>query len=307
MGRGSASSRPRANRRRCSRSSPPPSVCRHARASRPGSASTNSLRTQAVARGVGQLRAPARRRGTVRRCGAAGRTQVCILATSREGLAVDGEHMRALRSLSVPDPSATSRRWSGVMRADCSSNSRRRWILPSCWMQPPAPQWGAVQTARRHPLAIELAAARIVAMTPAENAGSPRRTVPAPDRWAPCRGRAAPDASRHRRLVLLALLADRVSASSLDSASSREASARARHKRSQPVRVSSAGMSSRRLRASSRSPWWSATAPPTAAPDTRCLRRFERTHASASTTPTTPTTGVGITPSTSPASQRRPA
>ena len=32
--------------------------------------------------------------------------EVRILATSREGLAVDGEHMRALRSLSVPDPSA---------------------------------------------------------------------------------------------------------------------------------------------------------------------------------------------------------
>ena len=69
--------------------------------------------------------------------------QVCILATSREGLAVDGEHMRALRSLSVPDPSADIEALSGVMRADCSSTARRRWTLPSCWMQPPAPQWGS--------------------------------------------------------------------------------------------------------------------------------------------------------------------
>ena len=35
--------------------------------------------------------------------------EVRILATSREGLAVDGEHIRALRSLSMAEPSWTSR------------------------------------------------------------------------------------------------------------------------------------------------------------------------------------------------------
>ncbi len=93
-----------------------------------------------------------------------------MLATSREGLAVDGEQMRPLRSLSLPDPSDTPRR-----RRDerCGDALRRPCAMPRA----PASTLDATNAAaiteicRRLdgiPLAIELAAARVVSMNPGE-------------------------------------------------------------------------------------------------------------------------------------------
>ena len=95
--------------------------------------------------------------------------EVRILATSREGLAVDGEHMRALRSLSVPDPSADLET---LVRSDAGRLfvDRAQAVDPSFVLD--APTGAAVGELCRRldgvPLAIELAAARIVAMSPAE-------------------------------------------------------------------------------------------------------------------------------------------
>ncbi len=95
--------------------------------------------------------------------------QVCILATSREGLAVDGEHMRALRSLSVPDPSADIE---ALLRSDAGRLFvDRAQAVDTSFVLDAATGAAVGELCRRLdgvPLAIELAAARIVAMTPAE-------------------------------------------------------------------------------------------------------------------------------------------
>ena len=95
--------------------------------------------------------------------------QVCILATSREGLAVDGEHMRALRSLSVPEPSADIE---ALLRSDAGRLFvDRAQAVDTSFVLDAATGAAVGELCRRLdgvPLAIELAAARIVAMTPAE-------------------------------------------------------------------------------------------------------------------------------------------
>ena len=95
--------------------------------------------------------------------------QVSILATSREGLAVDGEHIRALRSLSVPDPSADVET---LARSDAARLFvDRAQAVDSSFVLDAATGAAVGELCRRLdgvPLAIELAAARIVAMSPAE-------------------------------------------------------------------------------------------------------------------------------------------
>ena len=134
---------------------------------------------------------------------------VRMLATSREGLGVEGEQVVPLRSLSVPDV------------GDRRDASRRATRCGSSWTGPRRDPAGfalddrnvaaVAEICRRLdgiPLAIELAAARVVAMSPAEIAAPPRRALPPAHRRAPHRGRAAPDAARDRRLVVLAARRD---------------------------------------------------------------------------------------------------
>jgi predicted ATPase/class 3 adenylate cyclase len=97
---------------------------------------------------------------------------VRMLATSREGLGVEGERIVAVRSLSLPNPSSTE----SEIAASESVNlfvERARAVREDFVVD--AANAGAVAEICRRldgiPLAIELAAARVVAMTPAEIAG----------------------------------------------------------------------------------------------------------------------------------------
>ena len=95
--------------------------------------------------------------------------QVRILATSREGLAVEGEHIRALRSLPLPDPSADV---DAVLRSDAGRLFvDRARAVDSAFALDESTGAAVGELCRRLdgvPLAIELAAARVVAMSPAE-------------------------------------------------------------------------------------------------------------------------------------------
>ena len=95
--------------------------------------------------------------------------QVRIVATSREGLAVDGEHIWALRSLPLPEPSADV---DAVLQSDAGRLFvDRARAVHSAFALDPATSAAVVEVCRRLdgvPLAIELAAARVVAMSPAE-------------------------------------------------------------------------------------------------------------------------------------------
>jgi predicted ATPase len=102
----------------------------------------------------------------------AGCAGVRILATSREALAVPGEQVWPLRSLELPDPA-------GGLTAVAASGSGRLFCERAVGARPSfalseANVGAVVEVCRRLdgiPLAIELAAARVAAMTPAEIAG----------------------------------------------------------------------------------------------------------------------------------------
>jgi predicted ATPase len=102
----------------------------------------------------------------------AGCPGVRVLATSREALAVPGEQVWPLRSLGLPDPA-------GGIPAATSSGSVRLFFERAAAAHPgfvlsDANAVAVVEVCRRldgMPLAIELAAARVAAMTPAEIAG----------------------------------------------------------------------------------------------------------------------------------------
>ena len=94
---------------------------------------------------------------------------VRIVATSREGLGVAGEQIWPLRSLSVPDPNATAQEVPGAAAVELFVE-RAQAALPTFALDDgSAPS--VAEVCRRLdgiPLAIELAAARVVAMTPTE-------------------------------------------------------------------------------------------------------------------------------------------
>jgi predicted ATPase len=102
----------------------------------------------------------------------AGCPGVRVVATSREALALPGEQVWPLRSLELPDPT-------GDLRAAASSGSGRLFCERAAGARPSfalseANAAAVVEVCRRLdgiPLAIELAAARVTAMTPAEIAG----------------------------------------------------------------------------------------------------------------------------------------
>ena len=80
---------------------------------------------------------------------------VRILATSREGLAVDGEHVRPLRSLQLSS-------------AELLFAERARAVAPNFDTSHSAAVADVCRRLDGIPLAIELAAARVVGMTPAD-------------------------------------------------------------------------------------------------------------------------------------------
>jgi predicted ATPase/class 3 adenylate cyclase len=95
-----------------------------------------------------------------------------VLATSREALAVPGEQVWPLRSLDLPEPSGGSEvaAGSGSVRLFCdrAAGARPGFALSE------ANTAAVIEICRRldgMPLAIELAAARVTAMTPGEIAG----------------------------------------------------------------------------------------------------------------------------------------
>jgi predicted ATPase len=98
--------------------------------------------------------------------------QVRVLATSREALAVSGEQVWPLRSLQVPEPGG------GLEAVDASASARlfceRAASARPGFALSEANVSAVAEVCRRLdgiPLAIELAAARVTAMTPAEIAG----------------------------------------------------------------------------------------------------------------------------------------
>jgi predicted ATPase len=98
--------------------------------------------------------------------------QVRVLATSREALAVSGEQTWPLRSLDLPEPGGGSEEagTSAAVRLFCerAANARPGFALSKTNVA------DVVEICRRLdgiPLAIELAAARVTAMTPGEIAG----------------------------------------------------------------------------------------------------------------------------------------
>jgi predicted ATPase len=102
----------------------------------------------------------------------AGCPGVRVLATSREALAIPGEQVWPLRSLGLPDPAgglpAASGSGSGRLFCERAAGARPGFVLSE------ANAAAVVEICRRldgMPLAIELAAARAAAMTPAEIAG----------------------------------------------------------------------------------------------------------------------------------------
>ena len=151
---------------------------------------------------------------------------VRILATSREGLAVEGEQVCAAplaRRCPTRRHSTTvvaERRGAAVRRA------RRGGATPGS--RSTTTNAAAVAEICRRldgiPLAIELAAARVVVDEPGRDRAASRRTVPPAHRRAPHRGRAPPDAARDGRLVVLAARPTTSASSSTASACSRAAS-----------------------------------------------------------------------------------
>jgi len=98
--------------------------------------------------------------------------EVRVIATSREGLAVDGEQVIPLRSLSVPDVSAGAE--SVVTNPAVSLFVERAAAAKADYELRDVDVAAVVEICRRLdgiPLAIELAAARVVAMAPGEIAG----------------------------------------------------------------------------------------------------------------------------------------
>jgi predicted ATPase/class 3 adenylate cyclase len=102
----------------------------------------------------------------------AGCPSVRVLATSREALAVPGEQVWPLRSLELPDPAAdldaAGASGSGRLFCERAAAARPSFALSAANVA------AVVEICRRLdgiPLAIELAAARVAALTPAEIAG----------------------------------------------------------------------------------------------------------------------------------------
>ena len=135
---------------------------------------------------------------------------VRILATSREGLGIEGEQIVALRSLSVPGAATTleadrgERRGRALRRTrpcrarrlrDRAGERRRgRRDLPPARRDPPGDRAGR-RPGRRHDAGRDRRPAR--------------RAVPPADRGTANRGRASSDPAPHRRLVVLVARRDR--------------------------------------------------------------------------------------------------
>ena len=129
--------------------------------------------------------------------------RVQMLATSREGLGIDGERILAVPSLGSPRPDASVRGDRGCRRCapvrGSGSRVRRRVEITAENAE------SVGQVCRRLdgvPLAIELAAARLPAMNPRDLAARTRPPFPAVGGRAAGQDRTAPDAAGGDRLVV---------------------------------------------------------------------------------------------------------
>jgi predicted ATPase/class 3 adenylate cyclase len=97
---------------------------------------------------------------------------VKVLATSREALEVTGERVVRLRSLAAPDPDAATAELKGSTAVRLFADRARDAGAEGTWSEE---QWRTIAEICRRvdgiPLAIELAAARVASMSPAEIAG----------------------------------------------------------------------------------------------------------------------------------------
>ena len=123
----------------------------------------------------GQLRAPARRRrGPCRSDPGPHDDATTVLATSREGLRVDGEQVWPVPSLDI-DEGTARRRW--TLRRTCPRGQ------PRIRAGRPDDEEAVIEICRRLDgiaLAIELAAARMASMRPPGRPGPPERPLPPP-------------------------------------------------------------------------------------------------------------------------------
>ena len=130
------------------------------------------------------------------------------------------------------------------------------------------------------PLAIELAAARVVSMTPRRDRRAPRRTLPPPRGWSSQHGRAPPDPARDRRVVVFAARRDRAHGVRPTRCVLGRVRCRCCGGGRGGWRESTRGMSAMHCRAWSPSRWWSSTRPLTTCPATWCSRRCACTRSS---------------------------
>ena len=111
-----------------------------------------------------------------------------VLATSREPLGVEGERCEPVPPLDVDGPTSTAARLFA-----------ERAVAADPWIELDDRDLVTIAEITRRldgmPLAIELAAARVRSLTPAQIARPPGRTVPAP----PERASAAPASTAHPR------------------------------------------------------------------------------------------------------------
>ena len=226
--------------------------------------------------------------------------EVRILATSREGLAVEGERVWPLRSLPLPDATGAEIATNDAVRLfverveaarasfglDASNVDCGRGDLSSSRWDPVGDRTGG--------------GAGGVDVADGDQRAA-RRAVPAPHWRTAQRGGTPPDVASHGRLVVFAARRARAGGVRPSRGVRRQLRRAARRRRSWWTTGSRPGTCSTRSRSWWRSRWSSPTRPPTARPGTRCSRRCVSTRGNASTSTATPTVGDAATESTSPA------
>ena len=230
---------------------------------------------------------------------------VHILATSREGLGVEGEHMRVVRSLPLPDATAD-------VATIAASEATRLFVERARTAQADVAfdddaMRAIADICRRLdgiPLAIELAAARCRGDGPGRDRAAPRRALPAAHRRPAHRGRAPPHPPSDRGLVVLAprrARAPHLRPSRRFLRLLRHGGRRGGGHRGRPRGVGRAGRGHRPRGEVDAG----AASPDPTPPATRCSRPCGSTRASASTSVTRPTTSDAGTRCGMPTSPRR--
>ena len=191
------------------------------------------LAVQGAAVGAGQLRASPRPGGDARGAGVAGVSGGADPGDEPRGPRGRGRARVAAAVAAASRPTRRGRPRRRRCGACCSSNGPKRHGRRSPWMRRTrrrSPRSAAAWTGSR--LAIELAAARVVSMSPLGDPRAARRTVPAPHRRATLGGGTPSDVAGDGRLVVLAARRSANGRCSTGSACSPAASTPRRRRRS---------------------------------------------------------------------------